>query len=131
MDFIRQKSERPHINITPLVDIIFILLIFFMVSSNFISPNIRMELPKALFEEKLEKVDLVVTADREGSLYINRQKTGLDDLEHGLKEKMVSLGKYDVIFRGDKEIGYELFVTVLDTAKRAGAVSFSVEHETD
>lgn len=130
MDFIRQKSERPHINITPLVDIIFILLIFFMVSSNFISPSIRMELPKALFEEKLEKVDLVVTADKEGNLYINRQKTGLDDLERGLKEKMVSLGKYDIIFRGDKNIGYELFVTVLDIAKRAGAVSFSVEHET-
>ncbi len=129
MDFIRTRKEEPHIEITPLVDIIFLLLIFFMLSSNFIKPMIQMELPKAMSEEKLEKVDLVVTVDRKGSMYVNKEPVHLEDLRTVLEERMAKLGKYDIIFRGDKSIGYDTFVHVLDTAKLAGAVSFSVEHE--
>lgn len=131
MDFIRQKTEKPHIEIAPLVDIIFLLLIFFMLSSNFITPKLKMELPKALFEEKLEKVDLVVTVDKNNRIFINKSEFDpeKDDLKKALEEKMASLGKYDVIFRGDKAIGYDTFVKILDTAKAAGATSFSVEHE--
>ena len=129
MDFIRSKTEKPHIEMAPLVDIIFLLLIFFMLSSNFIKPMIKMELPKALFEEKLEKVDLVVTVDKDGRIFINKDETPFDDLKLKLEEKMAALGKYDVIFRGDKAIGYDTFVTILDLAKAAGATSFSVEHD--
>lgn len=129
MDFIRKKRDKPHIEIAPLVDIIFLLLIFFMLSSNFIKPMIKMELPKALFEEKLEKVDLVVTVDGSGTIYINKDKVDIADLKDRLAAKMASLGKYDVIFRGDKNIGYDMFVQILDLAKSAGAVSFSVEHD--
>ena len=129
MEFYRAKKEKPHIDIAPLVDIIFLLLIFFMLTSNFIKPMIKMELPKALFEEKLEKVDLVVTVDAENRIFINREEISFDDLKLKLEERMASLGKYDVIFRGDTSIGYEMFVKVLDVAKTAGATSFSVEHE--
>jgi len=129
MEFIRSKGEKPHIEIAPLVDIIFLLLIFFMLSSNFIQPNIHMELPEASTEEKLEKVDLVVTVDRDSRIFVNRDQIDPDELQTALEEKMASLGKNDVIFRGDKTIGYELFVKILDTAKAAGATSFSVEHQ--
>ena len=129
MDFIRKKIERPHIEMAPLVDIIFLLLIFFMLSSNFIKPAIKMELPKALFEEKLEKVDLVITVSRDNEIFVNKEKVEIDRLKRALVDKMANLGKYDVIFRGDKAIGYNTFVDILDIAKEAGAVSFSVEHD--
>lgn len=129
MEFIRRTKERPHIEITPLIDIVFLLLIFFMISSNFIKPNIRMELPKALFEQKLEKVDLVISVDKEGEIYVNKDQVALENLLEALTARMNDLGKYDVIFRGDREIGYDLFVTILDISKRAGATSFSVEHD--
>ncbi len=128
MEFIRKKRERPHIEIAPLVDIIFLLLIFFMISSNFIAPTIRMDLPKALSEQKLEKVDLVVTVDRNASVFVNREQVPLDRLRTTLQERMTAIGKYDVIFKGDVHIGYDLFVQILDIAKLAGATSFSVEH---
>jgi len=129
VNFIRSKPERPQIDIAPLVDIIFLLLIFFMISSNFIKPMIRMDLPRAMFEEKLQKVDLVITVDKNGDIYVNRDKTTVNDLKTRLEEKMASLGKYDVIFRGDGAIGYSQFIEILDIAKQAGAVSFSVEHD--
>ena len=128
MEFIRKKRARPHIEIAPLVDIIFLLLIFFMISSNFIEPAIKMELPKATSEHKLEKVDLVVTVDRNARIIINRSPVAMEGLQMALQEKMAALGKYDVIFKGDERIGYDLFVKILDTAKSAGAASFSVEH---
>ena len=131
MDFIRKKADRPHIEIAPLVDIIFLLLIFFMLSSNFIKPMIKMELPKALFEDKLEKVDLVITVTGENEIYVNKDKVEIESLKETLVEKMASLGKYDVIFRGDKNIGYDMFVEILDISKSAGAISFSVEHENE
>lgn len=129
MQFIRSKGERPHIEIAPLVDIIFLLLFFFMISSNFINPNIRMELPKASAEDKLEKVDLVVTVDRDNRIFVNKNQIDPVNLETALEEKMASLGRHDIIFRGDKAIGYDVFIKILDTAKSAGATSFSVEHE--
>ncbi|HON78828.1 MAG TPA: biopolymer transporter ExbD [Spirochaetota bacterium] len=128
MEFIRKKRSRPHIEITPLVDIIFLLLVFFMISSNFIEPMIRMELPKAMFEQKLEKVDLVVTVDRNETIYINKTPVLKKDLQVTLQEKMLRMNKYDVIFKADKRISYNTFVEILDISKIAGATSFSVEH---
>lgn len=128
MEFIRSKRQQPHIEITPLVDIIFQLLIFFMLSSNFIAPMLKMELPKALFKEKLEKVDLVVTVSSEGDIYVNKDRVPAEELGQVLKEKMAKLEKYDVIFKGDVSMSYGLFVEILDTAKLAGATGFSVEH---
>ncbi|MBP7603848.1 MAG: biopolymer transporter ExbD [Spirochaetes bacterium] len=129
MEFIRNRRNDPHIELTPLIDIIFQLLLFFMLSSNFIAPMLKMELPKALFKEKLEKVDLVVTVGREGQVYVNKEQVELEDLQGVLQDRMVKLGKYDVIFKGDISISYGVFVEILDIAKLAGATSFSVEHD--
>jgi biopolymer transport protein ExbD len=131
LDFIRKKREKPHIEITPLIDIVFLLLIFFMISSNFIKPVIKMDLPKALFEEKLEKVDLVITIDGAGKIFINKEPVLIENLKIKLEERMAKLGKYDVIFNGDKSIGYDTFVNILDISKLAGATSFSVEHKNE
>ncbi len=129
MEFIRGRRNDPHIELTPLIDIIFQLLIFFMLSSNFIAPMLKMELPKALFKEKLEKVDLVVTVDPEGRVYVNKDMVAMEDLQGVLQDRMAKLGKYDVIFKGDVSISYGAFVEILDIAKLAGPTSFSVEHD--
>lgn len=128
MEFIRKKRSRPHIEITPLVDIIFLLLVFFMISSNFIEPMIRMDLPRAMSQQKLEKVDLVVTVDRNETIFINKMPVLKKDLQVALQEKMLRLNKFDVIFKADKRISYNTFVEILDISKIAGATSFSVEH---
>ncbi len=132
MNFIHSRKEAPRIEVTPLVDIIFLLLIFFMVSSDFIKPLLKMELPKAMYEEeKLEKVDLVVTLSAEGEIYVNKEMLQEDELQSYLAAEMARLGKYDVIFRGDRTTGYSQFVDILDIAKMAGATSFSIEHDRD
>ncbi|MFW6366504.1 MAG: ExbD/TolR family protein [Spirochaetota bacterium] len=132
MNFIRRKSELPRIEIAPLVDIIFLLLIFFMLSSSFIKPMLSMDLPDASHrEERLEKVDLIVTVDAEENVYVNKTAVPLDGLKNHLVDRMASLGRSDVIFSGDRAMRYELFVTILDTAKQAGAATFSVEYDTD
>jgi biopolymer transport protein ExbD len=129
MNFIRRKTEFPKIDIAPLVDIIFLLLIFFMLSSNFIKPMLEMELPKAMHEEeKLEKVDIVITVDKNNIIYLNKSQVDIENLNDALTARMAEVGKYDVIFSGDKSIGYEQFVRILDISKEAGATSFSVEH---
>lgn len=129
MDFIRGKRKEPHIEMAPLVDIIFLLLIFFMLSSSFIKPMMKMELPKAMHEEKLEKVDIIVTVSKEGEIFINKNEVTLENYQTKLLDRMNQIGKYDVIFRGDRNISYDTFVTILDLSKEAGATSFSVEHE--
>ncbi len=130
MEFIRVKRDAPHIEVTSLVDVIFILLIFFMVSSDFIKPLIKMDLPRAMYEEeKLEKVDLVITLSSDGQLYVNKKAVALEELQNYLAAEMARLGKYDVIFKGGSSIGYSQFVEILDIAKLAGATSFSIEHD--
>jgi len=129
MNFIRRKTEVPAINIAPLVDIIFLLLIFFMLSANFIKPMLKMELPNAMHEEKkLEKVDLIITVDSNETVYVNKNEVSIENLADILRERMAEIGRNDVIFSGDASINYEFFVKILDISKEAGATSFSVEH---
>ena len=70
MGFRRKRRRTPILNITPLIDVLFLLLIFFLVSSRFIEePNIKLDLPRAAHADVTEIESLAVTISRTGQLY--------------------------------------------------------------
>ena len=129
MEFQRRKISSQTIDIAPLVDIVFLLLIFFMISADFIKPIIKLQLPKARTEDTLKKIEIVISANKDGKITINKQEVTLDNFIPALREIMLKKNKADVIFRGDEKLPYKLFVTIMDKARQAGAKSFSIEHE--
>lgn len=121
MQFREKKKKRVIINITSLVDVLFLLLIFFIVSSTFIEqPGMKLDLPETSGQPpvRVEGVVLSITAD--GAMYLNDDPVTLEDLKDRLKPLIKSLGEEGLVLRADEAVRYGLVVEAMDTARLAG-----------
>ena len=126
--FRRTSKAGLAIDMAPLVDMVFLLLIFFLLSSSFLHPSIRLKLPGAQSRERQKKQQIFITVDRNANIFVNLDKVTLQTLPMKLEEKMAEMDLDSVTFRGDRRIPYELFVKVSDIAKRSGAERIDIEH---
>ena len=131
MKFRRRKVESPHIEITPVIDMVFILLIFFMLSSTFLKPIIKMNLPVAVLRDVPEEKNITINITRGKKIYLNRKIITFDGLQDAVEDLIQKNPGAGVVFSGDKNIEYGAFVKVMDIAKLAGAKTISLEHETE
>jgi biopolymer transport protein ExbD len=130
VEFNKPSPSSGAMNLTPLIDVIFQLLIFFMLTSSFIYPALDMKLPRADSEKKSsEAQQLVISVDKENRIYINREEVPEADLESTLRNKLQFTQKQAVFFRADRQMPYERFTEIMQTATRAGARSFNLIHE--
>ena len=106
---------------SPLIDCIFQLLIFFMLSSTFLTPSIRLTLPQAGGAARPESDPIMVTLDAKSNVFVNKEPTSLDQLSSALKPLIDASEKKVVTIRGDEKMPYELFVRALDAGKGSGA----------
>ena len=115
------KKKSLGINITSLIDVMFILLIFFMVSSSFVEqPGMKLELPAMKSQEvaKVEKMALYVSPD--GDLFLNDRPVQLDSLQALIKAVMPNVEEKTLVLKADKSVEHGLVVQVMDIAKRSG-----------
>jgi len=126
--FRRAKRITTGLNLAPLVDVILLLLIFFMLSSSFIQPNIKLNLPEGRNRETDRQQDIVVTVDRTGRIFINLDEVSLEAFGPALAGRLTETGQEAITFRGDREIVYDLVIKVVDRAKRAGAKTINFAH---
>lgn len=130
MQIARQKKTPMGMDMSPLIDCVFQLLIFFMLSSTFLTPAIGLSLPQASTTEAADPIEIVITVTSTGDLYLNKNQVSLDSLTAELQLLLANSKHKVVTFRGDKDLRYELFVEALEAAKKAGAESFDIAHET-
>jgi len=113
------------INITPLIDIVFLLLIFFMVSTSFDDINrIDVDLPKAsATNNKTESKSITISIQKDGAIYIDKQQLSLTELESRLRE----LNKSSlVIVRADEGSLHGNVVEVMDRARSVGLTKLAI-----
>jgi biopolymer transport protein ExbD len=120
-----QLQARPRrkvvINITSLIDVIFMLLLFFMITSTFLEqPGIKLELPQAKTSAGGEPQEYVLTVDKKGELFLNRQPVPLAGLEAEIRKVLPKMKEGALVLKADQEISHGLVVRVMDLAKRAG-----------
>lgn len=110
-------------DLIPMIDVIFQLVIFFMVSSTFIiTPGIALELPDSTSAEPVVLTKLIVTMVSEDELYLNEELTSLSNLDNligSLPEDTVE-DVQSVIIEGDRRASYSLMVNVLDILRERG-----------
>ena len=130
MEFDRRKKLRTQLNIAPLIDVVFLLLIFFMLSSQFIArPGIRVSLPRASTAEPHPGEDIVVSITEDSSLYLNGEEVTLENLPDKLKAKVAESEEKTVIVRADEKIDLGLAVKVMDIAREANAQGLVISTE--
>ncbi len=122
----RNRMTSPSIMIAPLVDLIFTLLIFFMLVSTYITPSIKIELPKSSTAVSAERRTVSITITREGALYLEGERLNLQALEQRLKEldPKVVIG---VRLRADRLVPLENVVQVLDVVRASPIKSVDIE----
>jgi len=130
--FEKKKATGLGIDITPLVDTVFNLLIFFALSMNFIATSgIRVELPKVKSKELIplkESVDIFVSSS--GIISIEGKEIGLDMLE-GILKDIKEKGTERAIIKADGRVFHEFVVRVLEAAKRAGFEKIAIATQTE
>ena len=129
MEFLRPKKLSLGLDLAPLIDVVFQLLIFFMLSSSFLTPALKLRLPTAVTQDQREKERIIVSIDKTGNIFLNSSRVSLVDFRSQLQAKLASDPNKSIHLRGDREISYRLFVEVMDLARQAGARQINIVHE--
>ncbi|UCD15059.1 MAG: biopolymer transporter ExbD [Candidatus Omnitrophota bacterium] len=131
MEFERRKRVNTHLNIAPLIDVVFLLLIFFMLSSHFLTqPGIKITLPSAVTAKPHPEEDILIFIDSNDKLYLNDEEVTLENLMNKLKAKLTEAKKKTVIIKADEKIDLGLAVKAMDIAKQAQAQGVIVSTKT-
>lgn len=134
MEFEGTKKVTVQLNIAPLIDVIFLLLLFFMLSSHFVDqPGIKINLPDAVTSKIHSEEDIVISITRENELYLNEENVDLGNLLERLHFKIEKAKRKTVIIKADEKIDLGLAVKVMDIAKQAEAdgLVISTKNEQD
>ncbi len=131
MNLRQSPGDDPEVNLTPLIDVVFILLIFFMVSTTFQKESeIKIELPEASgepLEERKEQLEIVIDAD--GRYFIDEQQvvnTELGTLKKAIQKFLGEQNDIPVVIRADRTTPYEAVIRAMDATAQLGLVNMSL-----
>ena len=131
MKFHRQSDSDVSVNLTPLIDVVFLLLIFFMVSTTFTKEtHLSIDLPEssgAVLEEQPRQIEVVIS--KEGEFVINGQalvNSQLDTIKRALGKVSEGDNKLPLIITADANTPYQSVVTAMDAAGQLGFVNLSM-----
>ena len=132
MQFNEKRRRRVIINITSLIDVLFLLLIFFMVTSTFLEqPGMKLELPSAKSAEVSQVEKLVLYLGPGGEIMFNDRAVTLDDLLGVIEEAVPQAAEKTLVLKADKTVQHGTVVAVMDIAKRAGLTKLVVGTTTE
>lgn len=132
MKFRRQSREEISLNLTPLIDVVFLLLIFFMVSTTFTKETqLAIDLPEASGEQSasVEKTQVEITISREGHYAVNGQSllnNGLETLKNALAKVSEGDSNLPLTITADAKTPYQSVVTAMDAAGQLGFANLSM-----
>jgi biopolymer transport protein ExbD len=118
------------INVTPLVDVVLVMLIIFMVTTSYIvNPSIKVDLPKAATGSDQVKTTLGLTLTKEGGLYLNGEKTDDGGVQRYIAAELPRNPDLQAVIAADKVVAHGQVVHVIDLVKRAGVRKFAINVE--
>ena len=115
----RDRRVLSEINVTPLVDVMLVLLVIFMVTAPMLQRGTDVQLPQALHSDLKEQDRLTLTLTREGRIFLNSEEVPRSELQRRLVA-VTRDRERTVQFRGDSHVSYGLVIEVMDAMKAAG-----------
>lgn len=127
----RRQFTKPEVMIIPMIDIMFFLLVFFMISTLYMVDlkTVGVDLPQAVHAEAQTKVNYVVTMKKDGTLWLEDKEISRGDLLRQAAEAQRRSGKFSVVIRADQGLDYGQVMALLDELKSAGVTHFGLAAE--
>ncbi|MGC8834683.1 MAG: ExbD/TolR family protein [Armatimonadota bacterium] len=127
------EIKRARIEIVPMIDTIFFLLVFFMIASLAMTTmtGIKVALPKASTGEKTAQARVILTMTADGDIYLKKRRIGMAEVATALRREVEANPRVQVIINADKSLRYGKVVALIDEAKRANPSVLSIATEPD
>ena len=116
-----RRAALAEINVTPLVDVMLVLLIIFMITAPMLQHEVEVNLPEVTNKPRTQSEDqFVLTVTKEGSVFLNRKAYTLEALRPHLQVLSQAQPDQEMFLRADAEVPYGRVVQVMDAVKKAG-----------
>ena len=121
------KGDEVEINITPMLDVVFIMLIFFIVTATFVKEaGIDVNRPDAATAEVKEKANILVAISSNDEIWINRRKVDQRAVQPNIERLFAENPQGSVVIQADKDSRNEMLVVVMDAARSAGVQNVAI-----
>ena len=129
----RQQMEKARIEIIPMIDVIFFLLVFFMVStlSMTINRGLPVNLPTAASSQKDLRENLNLTLTQDGTIFLNKEPITLQDLGPRVKTALAAEPELMVILNADGDVRHQAVVEAMDELRLAGVARLAIAVKSD
>ena len=129
IDFGEHVDEKKSLDLTPMLDVVFLLLIFFMLTSIYAKPMLPLDLPDAATGQVGAEPEVAIAIRGDGTLHLNGEKIAASELAAALRPLFQAGNKRDLSVQADQGIPFGRVVEVMDLAKQAGAANIAVVTE--
>lgn len=125
--FSRTERKKASMDMLSLIDIVFLLLVFFVIAASFERYSLDIELPKLDAASNATNSDIELAVTKEEEIFYNGTVVSLVELE----EKLATEGGEgtSLVFNGDRNISYSCFLNIMELVTKAGISDFSVAHD--
>jgi biopolymer transport protein ExbD len=127
--FARKKTEAAEVDITPLLDVVFQLLLFFILTSALVQPGIELDLPQSDQNSEALEADLAISVDRDGRVFLNDRIASPEEIEISLRSFAAHNNNGNVVVRVDGAASYGNFFSILDASRNAGIKNLHLAYE--
>lgn len=131
MRFVHQRRPDPFIDVSPMIDVVFQLVLFFMVTTTFITnPGIQVELPRSSAQIVTStEDDLQVWMTTDGSVYVNDNPVTESQLKDAFRRRAQANPNTQVVMKADQGVSHGRFVAVIDVARNEGLQRIAIATE--
>jgi biopolymer transport protein ExbD len=124
---IQNQEEESGIDITPMLDVVFIMLIFFIVTASFIKETgIDVNRPQAATAVKKAKANILVAIDANNDIWIDRRQVDIRSVRPNIERLHAENPQGSVIIQADRESKTETLIQVMDASRQAGVYNVSI-----
>lgn len=125
----RTQSSLSDINVTPLVDVVLVLLIIFMLTAPVLQSGIEVAVPKTRTVKEITEPRIVISVDREQRVFLGSDPINVNEISTKLRQKVQDPTQQSIYLRADENVPFGVFAAVMDAVKQSGITNVSIVTE--
>ena len=122
----RTQSALADINITPLVDVVLVLLIIFMVTAPVLQSGIDVSVPKTKTVKEITEERMVISINKDQRIFLGNDPININEIGDRLRQRIRDPRQQSIFVRADENVPFGVFATVMDAVKQAGFANVSI-----